>query len=180
MSAAGAHGLVLVLILVLGGRHAAAQFSSTVTTAAPVQSCSGCAVTTTEARCAGLSLTAVPGCIPTDIPAVILSNNSVTSIELNTFARFTLLTRLMLDSNALTSIHRYAFNDLKKLETLSLSNNPLSWLPSDVFNPLMSIGSLDLSDCAMSTLNATLFIKLSTLTTLSAYCSFFWLEFSFV
>ncbi|XP_021938783.1 uncharacterized protein LOC110839182 [Zootermopsis nevadensis] len=85
---------------------------------------------------------------------LILSSDSITEIEVNTFSRLRALRKVDLSYNSLTSIHPNMFIHNTKLESLSLQGNPLRLLESRTpFLISTSLRSLDLSHCHLSELN---------------------------
>lgn len=86
---------------------------------------------------------------------LILSSDSITSIEVNTFSSVRALRKVDLSYNSLTSIHPNIFIYNTNLESLSLQGNPLQPLVSRT--PLLiatSLQSLDLSYCHILELSA--------------------------
>jgi hypothetical protein len=95
-----------------------------------------------------------------------LSNNFISTIELNTFKHSTQLEILNLSNNKINFLSNAVFNGLKSLKSLILkSNHVLNLVPNQFFT-LQSLQFLDLSLNRISNLDATNFnnlIKLKTI-----------------
>ena len=83
-------------------------------------------------------LDTVPNDIPEDAVEVILSSNSITRLEPNTFSRLSQCTRLDLNYNHISEIEPGAFNGLTALSYLSLGHNRLDQLSVNMFSGLVS------------------------------------------
>eukprot|EP00041_Stephanoeca_diplocostata_P035501 m.1256491 g.1256491 ORF g.1256491 m.1256491 type:complete len:1443 (+) comp24711_c0_seq1:673-5001(+) len=94
---------------------------------------------------AGNLLTFVPGDAfvgLSQLNAVTLSENDITSIEMYTFANLSNLTDIALNNNAITWIGVGAFEGLIKLVTLQLDFNLIDAIPINTFRDLTSLETL--------------------------------------
>jgi hypothetical protein len=90
-----------------------------------------------------------------NLTQLILSSDSISSIEVDTFSSLKALRKVDLSYNGLTFIHPDVFIHNTRIETLSLQGNPLRPLQSGT--PLLiatSLWSLDLSHCHILELSA--------------------------
>ena len=95
-----------------------------------------------------------------------LSNNLISTIELNSFKHLTELETLDLSNNKINFLSNAAFNGLKALKSLVLKLNQVSNIVPNQFSTLQSLEFLDLSSNRISNLDATNFnnlIKLKTI-----------------
>lgn len=85
-----------------------------------------------------------------------MSQNKLTIIENNTFAKLNRLSTLILSYNQLQCLEEIAFNGLTNLRILSLHSNNLSFLPENAFSNLINISHIALGsntlycDCKMT------------------------------
>ncbi|KAK6973327.1 TLR cluster3 member 10 [Biomphalaria glabrata] len=93
--------------------------------------------------CASLGLTAVPRKPPPDIIKLDLFNNSISTLENDTFCNYMNLTTLFLTKNNLTSLEVGSFNCLTQLKYLYMKYNKLvmkkGTFPPGVFKPLKNL-----------------------------------------
>ena len=96
------------------------------------------------------------------------NDSTLTSLKAGDFAGLTNLTALGLNNNGLTSLPANVFDPLTSLLDLNLHrNNSLSSLPTGVFDQLTSLTRLDMSNNSLSSLPTGVFDKLTSLTWLS-------------
>ena len=95
-----------------------------------------------------------------------LSNNLISTIELNAFKHLAELETLDLSNNKLNYLSSAAFNGLKSLKNLILKSNQISNLVPNQFASLQTLIFLDLSSNRISNLEATNFNNLTSLNTI--------------
>ncbi|XP_072018636.1 uncharacterized protein [Amphiura filiformis] len=139
-------------------------------------------------NCAARELTAVPADIPKETVILRLSDNSISSVNVDDFKYLGSLQRLYLDGNSLRSdmISVGAFQNLENLEYLDLSDNrirPETSHMTALLQPLTSLIWLDLSDNNIPMITQgmiTIFDRLQTLTltgnALACNCDILWLK----
>ena len=100
-------------------------------------------------NCSGRDLYQIPGDVPAETTALLLSSNHLVQVPDDVFRHLQELRELDLSVNVIATLQRNAFRGLGNLIELSLCRNNLSFgpqaLPDDVFLPLASLTSLKLS-----------------------------------
>ncbi|CAL1547657.1 unnamed protein product, partial [Lymnaea stagnalis] len=84
--------------------------------------------------------------IPLSTIDLDLSENSITSVDDNSFIDMPKLLSLSLSCNALTNVNGQMFTGLTKLRLLNLSLNDISFVPSTTFDDMVDLLILDISN----------------------------------
>ncbi|XP_063405725.1 leucine-rich repeat-containing protein 15-like [Mytilus trossulus] len=99
----------------------------------------------------------------TSLKSLYLSSNSITSIEPGTFSEIKSLEYLYMGDNSITSIDSNAFYGLTSLRYLSLQDNNINSIEPNTFSGLTSLEDLDLSDNSITSIEENVFLRLTFL-----------------
>ncbi|XP_043943444.1 leucine-rich repeat and transmembrane domain-containing protein 2 [Protopterus annectens] len=126
-----------------------------------------CNITSWEVDCSNKDLTSIPAFIPPNTQSLYLTNNKLSSLQIQSFSNLTALNVLDLSNNFLDNFPQTAFWSLTNLTELNLSNNSIRSLDKGLFQKTVSLKKLDLSTNGLSEVPLGLFDELVLLTTLS-------------
>lgn len=118
------------------------------------------------ANCSGIGLNHIPFQLHKNIKILDLSNNVLTAIGANAFAKYDMLTQLYLQNNSIKEIQANAFTQLTQLKHLDLSVNQLKSVPTSGFPGLSSLLVLNLKGNKLNNLSDGAFSGLPSLTSL--------------
>ena len=90
-------------------------------------------------------LTSVLADVPTDVHFLYLQDNRITSLQTDSFSRFSECLTIDLEKNSISEIQTGAFNGLHTLLKLALSYNNLSQIETGMWQGLPSLAVLELS-----------------------------------
>ena len=90
-------------------------------------------------------LASVPADVPTDVHFLYLQENRITSLQTNSFSRFSECLTIDLEKNSVSEIQTGAFNGLQTLLRLALSYNNLSQIETGMWQGMSSLAVLELS-----------------------------------
>jgi Leucine-rich repeat (LRR) protein len=115
--------------------------------------------------CSDLSLSNIPLIFPTDVRKLVLDNNSITSLEKDSFVskELTELWHLTVSRCGLEKIELGAFNGLTKLTHLSMSFNQISEILPHTFEKMSRLEYLELAYNRFEHLEVEVFLELITL-----------------
>ena len=119
-------------------------------------------------ECVGVGATEIPGNIDVGSQVLNMSDNLLTQLTADMFARLRLLNlqRINVGHNRISSIHARAFTDLLNLVDIDLSHNKLVSVPSQSFGHTASLMTLSLSHNPISVIKTNDFSHLQYLTKL--------------
>ncbi|XP_052792324.1 leucine-rich repeat-containing protein 24-like [Mya arenaria] len=118
------------------------------------------------ANCSAQRLVHVPPNLPHNIRVLDLSNNQITQLEDNAFAKYEFLEVLHIHNNSLSRLEKRVFGRLHNVMYLDLSFNSLDQVPSTSFLDLRSLLTLSLLGNRITSIKADAFHGLSKLTNL--------------
>ena len=121
---------------------------------------------TGTANCSSQRLVHVPPNLSHNIRVLDLSNNHITQLEDNAFAKYEFLEVLHLHNNSLSKLEVRVFGRLHNVMYLDLSFNSLEEIPTLAFQDLKSLSTLSLLGNRITSLPADAFNSLSRLTNL--------------
>ncbi|KAL4649226.1 relaxin receptor 1-like [Arapaima gigas] len=119
-----------------------------------------------KVNCNSKDLRDIPS-VSSNVTALELNSNGITSLKPNQFILYTDLEKLHLQNNSIRTISTRAFSGLFKLKKLFLSQNRISTLNATVFKDLHSLQWLILEDNQISSIRQKSFTGLKTLFFLS-------------
>jgi len=102
---------------------------------------------TNQVECSGVlvncfqkGLSEIPDGIPRNVTGLLLSNNNITYIDFDDFAKFTKLSDLMMNDNGATRFQ--ISKPLRKLKRLSLRDNKIAYIPARNLTKMKSLEQL--------------------------------------
>nr|CAD7266710.1 unnamed protein product [Timema shepardi] len=126
--------------------------------------CYGFAITFVDCVKAGLE--SIPQNLNTNVYAIEISYNNISSIPPNAFSKYEDLVRIELQ-NRIKRIEPGAFESLTKLNTLNIDYNVIEDIEMDTFLGLENLSSLSMDSNLLKIIKENSFAKLVNLTTLS-------------
>lgn len=117
-------------------------------------------------NCSNKQICDIPFGLDSNIQVLDLSNNKLTVIRSNAFAKYDSLTKLYLQNNSIREIQQDAFAQLKNLQFLDLSANQLQSIPTAALSGLSTLLVLNLQGNRISGIPNKAFRTLPSLTSL--------------